>query len=165
MNGAKWESSASAPYDIFNFDLTRISRFRNCRGDTRVFSSRRAIFPRDKGQRACRWERKTDASRAREVEKFNITIPTVGNTRRLYGYTREREREEEENARITIYKRQDSTESSFSPGYWLGSNVGRGWSSFVCLCARVVVSNLNYPLLLLAGISYSPPPLPAFVHP
>lgn len=111
--------------------------------------------PETEGKRRADEDGETDASRAREVEKFNITIPTVGNTRRLY------EGEEEENARISIYKRQDSARVLFlSPGYWLGSNVGRGWSSFLCLCARVVVSNLNYPLLLFARTPYSPLPPP-----
>lgn len=72
-------------------------------GTIRVFSP----VIKGKGRR----EEQTDASRAREVEKFNITIPTIGNTR--LGYMRE----EEENARISIYKRAGfSRESSFSPG-------------------------------------------------
>lgn len=98
----------------------------------------------------------------RGVEKFNITIRTVGNTR---GYKDMGGRERgKERRRISIYKRQDSAESSFSPGYWLSSNVIVGGRSrvSVSMCIhgymprerRIVVSNLDYPLLLFVRISY-----------
>lgn len=96
----------------------------------------------------------------RRVEKFNIIIPTVGITRDV----RRGRKSGEERRCISIYKRQDSVESSFSPGYWLSSNVIVGGRSrvsvsmYIHVCMprerRIVVSNLGYPLLLFVRISY-----------
>lgn len=144
-------------------DLTWIPRSRNCRKSIPYIPDRPryAIFAETKGEGCVSIgrDRKIDASC--EGSK-NLTLQFLPSA--IPGYEDRGRKSGEEKRHISIYKRQDSAESSFSPGYWLSSNVIAGGRSrvsvsmYIHVCMprerRIVVSNLDYPLLLFVRISY-----------